>query len=225
MRDPAPPLGTSQFTRDPDPPLRTSQFTRGPGPPLGTSQVHEGPRPTPRHFTVHEGPRPAARHFTVHEGLWTAPRHFTVHKGLWTAPRHFTVHEDPGPPLGTSQFTTAFNLKVAETSKMIGTLATKFSLWVEEMTGRDDTWQFWSQFVFVDGMAYVGQFLAMRSGNWHLRQASIKLMAPVFTAFDHQIYQKVISQHLADILCMPPSILTMFQQGAFVVSVEEHGTQ
>ena len=108
---------------------------------------------------------------------------------------------------------------------MIGTLATEFSLWVEEMTGRDDTWQFWSQFVFVDGMAYVGQFLAMRSGDWHLRQASIKLMAPVCTAFDHQIYQKVISQHLADILCMPPSILTMFQQDAFVVSVEEHGTQ
>ena len=115
------------------------------------------------------------------------------------------------PDLETN-FATAFNLKVAETTKMIGTLATEFSLWVEEMTGRDDTWQFWSQFVFVDGMAYVGQFLAMRSGDWHLRQASIKLMAPVFTAFDHQMYQKVISQHLADILCMPPSILTMFQQ-------------
>ena len=122
------------------------------------------------------------------------------------------------PDLETN-FTTAFNLKLVETSKIIGTLATEFSLWAEEMTDRDDTWQFWSQFVFVDGIAYVGQFLAMRSGDWHLRQASIKLMARVFTAFDHQIYQKVISQHLADVLCMPPSILTMFQQGAFVVSI------
>ena len=42
------------------------------------------------------------------------------------------------PDLETN-FTTAFNLKVAETTKIIGTLATEFSVWVVEMTGRDDT--------------------------------------------------------------------------------------
>lgn len=42
------------------------------------------------------------------------------------------------PDLETN-FTTALNLKVAETTKIVGTLATEFSLWVEEMTGRDDT--------------------------------------------------------------------------------------
>lgn len=49
--------------------------------------------------------------------------------------------------------------------------------------------------------------------------ASMKLMAPVFTAFDHSTYYKVISQHVADVLCMPPNILTMFERGAFVVSI------
>lgn len=44
-------------------------------------------------------------------------------------------------------------------------------------------------------------------------------MAPVFTAFDHSTYQKVISQHITDVLVMPQPILTMFQQGAFVVSL------
>lgn len=47
----------------------------------------------------------------------------------------------------------------------------------------------------------------------------MKLMAPIFTAFDHQTYQKLIAQHIADILCMPPSILSMFQQGCFVISI------
>ena len=41
-------------------------------------------------------------------------------------------------------------------------------------------------------------------------------MAAVFTAFDHN---KLISQHLEDIASMPPQIITMFRQGAFVVSV------
>ena len=44
-------------------------------------------------------------------------------------------------------------------------------------------------------------------------------MAAVFIAFDHPNYQKLISQHLEDVLTMPASIITMFQQGAFVVSI------
>lgn len=68
-------------------------------------------------------------------------------------------------------------------------------------------------------MAYVGQFLAIRSGDWDLRLASVKAMAPVFTAFDHQTYQKLISMHLDDLLSMPPEIRAMFKQGAFVVSI------
>ena len=44
-------------------------------------------------------------------------------------------------------------------------------------------------------------------------------MAAVFTAFDHNTYQKLISQHIEDIATMPTSIITMFRQGAFVVSI------
>ena len=83
----------------------------------------------------------------------------------------------------------------------------------------DDTWRFWVQFLFQDAMANIGLLLAIRSGDWQLRVASMKLMAALFTAFDHPNYQKLISQHLVDIHAMPASILTMFQQGAFVVSI------
>ncbi len=73
--------------------------------------------------------------------------------------------------------------------------------------------------MFQDAMTYVGLFLSIRSGDWHLRMASMKQMAPVFTAFDHPNYQKLIGRHLADVLCMPTQVLTMFKQGAFVASV------
>ena len=59
--------------------------------------------------------------------------------------------------------------------------------------------------MFTDVMVYISFFLAIHSGDWELRVASVKLMA---AAFDHTtcIYQKLISQHLEDIASMPPQI-------------------
>ena len=44
-------------------------------------------------------------------------------------------------------------------------------------------------------------------------------MASLFTAFDHQTYQKLISNHIADLLDLPDSIMLMLSQGAFVVNI------
>lgn len=87
------------------------------------------------------------------------------------------------------------------------------------MACRDETWRFWIQYVFVDAMAYVSLFFAIRSGDWHLRMSSVKSTAAVFTAFDHPTYQKLISNHLSDLLSLPRSVLLMFEQGAFVVNI------
>lgn len=54
-----------------------------------------------------------------------------------------------------------------------------------------------------------------------LRMASIKNMAPIFTAFDHNTYQKLISTHLTDVLVMPPPVRAMFKHGAFVISITD----
>ena len=96
----------------------------------------------------------------------------------------------------------------------------KFKAFIQQLARTDDTWMFWIQFVFQDIAAYVGLFLSIRSGDWHLRTASIKQMAAVFTAFDHPNYLRLISRHLADMLTMPHSVMAMFQQGAFVVSIK-----
>ena len=44
-------------------------------------------------------------------------------------------------------------------------------------------------------------------------------MAPVFTAFDHQTYRKLIAQHLADFCSFPNKVTNSFKQGGFVVSL------
>lgn len=84
---------------------------------------------------------------------------------------------------------------------------------------KDQTWQFWIQCVFQDLMAYVSLFFSMCGGDWCLRVASIKKMAATFAAFDHTHYVKLISQHLDDLLSIPQSVLTVFEQGAFVISI------
>ena len=45
-------------------------------------------------------------------------------------------------------------------------------------------------------LAYVGLFVGVHTANWHLRTGSIKKMAPIFSAFDHPTYEKLISDPL-----------------------------
>ncbi len=120
-----------------------------------------------------------------------------------------------------AEFQRKFNIKLADINNRLGNRFTEFYAFVHKMAAQDDTWRYWKQFVLEDAMAYVGFYLAIRSGDWELRVAYLKTMAPFFTAFDHHNYQKLISQHLADILCMPPSVLFAFQQGR---SLETSGT-
>lgn len=95
----------------------------------------------------------------------------------------------------------------------------RFKSFLDAKASQDPNWKFWKQFVFEVGLAYIGLFLAIRSGNWDLRLASIKLMAPIFTAFDHQTYRKLIAQHLADLCKFPNEIINSFRKGGFVVSL------
>ncbi len=67
---------------------------------------------------------------------------------------------------------------------------------------------------------YISLFFALKNENWHLRMASMKSMAASFTAFDRPIlYQKLISQHIVDMLNMPSDLLRYFEAGVFVLSV------
>ena len=99
------------------------------------------------------------------------------------------------------------------------TYHSNFQSFVDKMASKDINWKFWKQFVFEDMLAYICLYLAIRSGYWELRLASIKLMAPIFTAFDHQNYRKLIAQHLADLHTFQDEVLSTFQEGGFVASL------
>ena len=97
-----------------------------------------------------------------------------------------------------------------------------FQKFCDTMSERDETWQFWNNFLFHDGLAYLGLYFAIRSGNWTLRLASLKGMAPLFAAYDRTCYQKLIPQHLADIQLYPQAILDCLKAGGFAASITGH---
>ena len=49
----------------------------------------------------------------------------------------------------------------------------KFQSFLNDMANKDTNWKFWKQFVFEDMLAYICLYLAIRSGCWELRLASL----------------------------------------------------
>ena len=97
--------------------------------------------------------------------------------------------------------------------------SSKLMQFISEMSQKDDTWKFWYQFVFKDCYSYLSLYLAIRSSNWKLCIDSLKKMAPVFTAFDCDFYERIIPHHLADIQQFPPIVLSCLATGGFTVRV------
>jgi hypothetical protein len=118
-------------------------------------------------------------------------------------------------------FSVAFNKMLLQLSDITTATYAEFKKFVALMANDDDIWRYWIQFVFEDALPYVSLFLALRSGDWDLRIASLKQMVPLFTIFDHKTCQKVITLHLTDLLQSTSSkLIGMFKQGAFVVNIK-----
>ena len=83
----------------------------------------------------------------------------------------------------------------------------------------DETIQLWDQFVHRDMMSYVGLWLAIRRGDWHLRVACLKETGPLFHAFDRTTCQVLIPQHLGDLCNFPQEVLNSLELGGFVANI------
>lgn len=91
---------------------------------------------------------------------------------------------------------------------------------------KSKTVRFWSRFLHVDCLAYIGLFLSIHYRNWELRTGSIKELAAIFAAFDRPIYQQLVPRHIHELLLMPSHIPHHLQRGSFSVRLsgsEWHG--
>ena len=128
--------------------------------------------------------------------------------------------EDAYPKLTDERYdSTAVATVVRALQEELDGLDEDFRLFLRTMSDLDDTWKFWVRFVFEDCYPYILLFLSIRSGSWKGRLAAIKSMAANFAAFDHPIYQRLISNHTLDIANIPSKLLEFFESGGFVVSI------
>ena len=90
--------------------------------------------------------------------------------------------------LPKTDFVQSFNRRL-RLNKCLSPFFQNFKAFLQRQAMSDDTWRFWIQFVFQDALAYVGLYLGIRSGDWQLRLANVKMKVdlPVFTAFDHPV--------------------------------------
>ena len=97
----------------------------------------------------------------------------------------------------------------------------QFMQYLAEKGSQDDTWQLWTNFLLCDCFAYIGLYVAIRGSNWKLRNASLKLMAPLFYAFDRGTYERIIPDHLSNLHKYPHEIIKCFEAGGFTVNIND----
>ncbi len=60
---------------------------------------------------------------------------------------------------------------------------------------------------------FVALYMAQRTRQWVLRLAGLKQMAPLFCAFDHPTYNKLVPDHPADLQSFPKYVITSMERG------------
>ena len=95
-----------------------------------------------------------------------------------------------------------------------------FWSWLSEVgsdNNKDDISKFWARILpFLSG--YVGYFVAIRSGNWVMRNCTIPVLTPLFFSYNHYKYEELATQAVIDSLTLPSDILSNFLRGGWTVS-------
>lgn len=63
----------------------------------------------------------------------------------------------------------------------------------------------WVQLLLNDGMAYLAVYTSIRVGDFELREAAIRRIAPLFLGYNKNLYHALCIRHLADIAKLLPS--------------------
>jgi hypothetical protein len=106
--------------------------------------------------------------------------------------------------------------------KKIENLQKEFDEFNKIMCRTNETWKFWHDFIHIHCFLYIAGYLAIRSGNWDLRCYCIKHFARITQITHSTYYNRLLPQHIADMLTYPDSILSHFKKGGFVMNVQGH---
>lgn len=82
---------------------------------------------------------------------------------------------------------------------------------------KDDISKFWAGILEYLN-AYIGYFFAMRSGNWHLRNACLPKLSELFFSFSHHKYEELVCQSMKDTMKLPSAVIAAFINGEWTVS-------
>ena len=74
--------------------------------------------------------------------------------------------------------------------------------WIEELARQHKTFSLWSRFLLDDYPAYLSLRVALRTGDFKLRLAALRRIAPISCGYGKDRYQWLVSVHLADMTRM-----------------------
>ncbi len=84
----------------------------------------------------------------------------------------------------------------------------EFWQWItslREPDNKNEVSRFWAT-ALIHLHAYVGFYLAIRSGNWHLRNSTVKCFVPLFFAYGGDKYQQLSMESFADFHTFPAHV-------------------
>ena len=94
----------------------------------------------------------------------------------------------------------------------------KFEICVKELCkGKNEVSQFWCNLLHFL-MVYFAYYMAIRSGNWVLRNACIKQFCGLLFTYARDKYEVLAVQTLSDVLTYPTAIIQQFEQGHWTAS-------
>ena len=90
---------------------------------------------------------------------------------------------------------------------------------VDATSNEDEISRFWANSLLMLN-TYVGYYVAIRSGNWLLRNACLRDSLPLLFAYNHNKYEELSTMAIMDALTLPNDLLQTFLNGGWTVSVK-----
>ena len=98
-------------------------------------------------------------------------------------------------------------------------IRSNYSSFFQVVCDTNKTWAFWHNFIHVYVFIYIKYFLALRMGDWNLRNFCVKHIVKLAQVSDSRFYSRLILQNLADTTRFPEFIIDHFRDGGFVMNV------